>query len=73
MVTWLKCDFWNYELPLSEHKFALKLVVTFTTHLSVTTKRLTRYKQRVVFAAMLEGKSMPSAPFGLILVNYLLP
>ena len=29
-------------------------------HLSVTIKRLTRYKQRVVLAAMLAGKSMPS-------------
>ena len=35
-------------------------VVTFTAHLSVTIKRLTRYKQKVVLAAMLEGKSMPS-------------
>ena len=48
-------------------KFALELqgnvendVVTFTAHLSVTIKRLTRYKQEVVLAAMLEGKSMPS-------------
>ena len=48
--------------------FALKLqgkywkddVVTFTAHLNVTIKRLTRYKQKVVLAAMLEGKSMPS-------------
>ena len=48
--------------------FALKLqgkcwkddVVTFTAHLSVTIKRLTRYKQKLVLAAMLEGKSMPS-------------
>ena len=48
--------------------FALKVqgkcwkddVVTFTAHLSVTIKRLTRYKQKVVLAAMLEGKSMPS-------------
>ena len=48
--------------------FALKLqgiyrkddVVTFTAHLSVTTKRLTRYKQKVVLAAMLKGKSMHS-------------
>ena len=35
-------------------------VVTFTAHLSVTIKRLTRYKQKVVLAAMLEGKSLPS-------------
>ena len=48
-------------------KFALELqgnvendVVTFTAHLSVTIKRLTRYKQKVVLAAILEGKSMPS-------------
>ena len=34
--------------------------VTFTAHLSVTIKRLTRYKQNVVLAAMLEGKSVPS-------------
>ena len=48
--------------------FALKLqgkcrkddVITFTAHLSVTIKRWTRYKQEVVLAAMLEGKSMPS-------------
>ena len=48
--------------------FALKLqgkcrkddVVTFAAHLSVTIKRLTRYKQKVVLAAMLENKSMPS-------------
>ena len=35
-------------------------VVMFTEHLSITIKRLTRYKQEVVLAAMLEGKSMPS-------------
>ena len=35
-------------------------MVPFTAHLSVTIKRLTRYKQKVVLAAMLEGKSMPS-------------
>ena len=35
-------------------------VVMFTAHLSVTIKRLTRYKQKLVLAAMLEGKSMPS-------------
>ena len=48
--------------------FALKLqgkcwkddVVTFTAHLSVTFNRLTRYKQKVVLFAILEGKSMPS-------------
>ena len=35
-------------------------VVTFTTHLGVSIKRLTTYKQKVVLAAMLEDKSMPS-------------
>ena len=48
--------------------FALKLqgkcwkndVVTFTAHLNVTIKSLTRCKQQVVLVAMLEGKSMPS-------------
>ena len=34
-------------------------MVTFTAHLSISIKRLTRYKQKVVLAAMLEGKSMP--------------
>ena len=32
----------------------------FTAHLSVTIKRLTRYKQKVVLAAKLEGKGMLS-------------
>ena len=32
----------------------------FSAHLSVTIKRLTRHKQNVVLATMLEGKSMPS-------------
>ena len=32
----------------------------FQVHLSETVKRLTRYKKKVVLAAMLEGKSMPS-------------
>ena len=48
--------------------FALKLqgkcwkddVVTFAAYLSVTVKHLTRYKQKVVLAVMVEGKSMPS-------------
>ena len=34
-------------------------MVTFTAHLSVTIKRLTKNKQKIVLAAMLEGKSMP--------------
>ena len=43
--------------------FSLKLqddVVTFTAHLSITIKCLTRYKQKLGLAVMLEGKSMPS-------------
>ena len=48
--------------------FALKLprkmlkndVVTFVAHLNITIKSSTRCKQKVVLAAMLEGKSMPS-------------
>ena len=48
--------------------FALKLqgkcwkddVIAFTAHLSVTTTRLTRYNQKVVLAAMLEGKKIYS-------------
>ena len=39
---------------VSNRPFALR------GHVRVTFKRLTRYKQKVVFAAMLEGKSMPS-------------
>ena len=35
-------------------------VVTFTAHLSVTIKRLARYKHKVLLTAMLEVKSMPS-------------
>ena len=35
-------------------------MVTFTAHLSVTIKRLTGYKQKLVLAAMLEGNSMTS-------------
>ena len=35
-------------------------VVTFTAYLSTTIKCLTTYKQKVVLATMLEGKSMPS-------------
>ena len=34
-------------------------MVAFTAHLGVTIKLLTRYKQKVLFAAMLEGKRMP--------------
>ena len=35
-------------------------MVTLIAHLNVTIKHLTRYNQKVVLAAMLEGKSMPS-------------
>ena len=35
-------------------------MVAITGHQSKTIKRLTRYKQKVVLAAMLDGKSMPS-------------
>ena len=56
----------NY--PFLNRNYALRLqgncwedyAATFSSHLSVTMKRLTRYKQKVVLAAMLEGKSMPS-------------
>ena len=36
----------------------------FTAHLSVTIKRLTRYKQNLVLAAMLEGKSIYALQHG---------
>ena len=66
--TWPKCYFKIMNYLFLNTNFALKVqgkcwkddVVTFTAHLSVTIKRLTRYKQKVVLAAMLEGKSMPS-------------
>ena len=56
----------NSEFP--NRNFALKVkgncwkddVVTFTAHLSITIKRLTRQKQKLDLATMLEGKSMPS-------------
>ena len=49
----------NFALKL-QGKYSKDDVVTFTAHLSVTIKRLTRYKQKVVSAPMLEGKSIPS-------------
>ena len=64
-----KSDFQTMNYFFLNRNFALKLqgncwkhddVVAFSAHLSVTIKRLTRYKQKVVLAAMLEGKSMPS-------------
>ena len=49
----------NFALQL-QGKYWKDDVVTFAAHLSETIKRLTRYKQKVVLAATLEGKSMPS-------------
>ena len=49
----------NFALKF-QGKFWKDDVALFTAHLSVTIKRLTRYKHKVVLAAMLEGKSMPS-------------
>ena len=46
--------------PKFQEKWLNDDVLTFTAHLSVTIKSLARYKQKVVLAAMLEGKSMPS-------------
>ena len=46
--------------PKFQEKWLKDDAVTFTAHLSVTNKRLTRHKQRVVLAAMLEGNIMPS-------------
>ena len=54
-------SFWKQILLLNvKENVGKDDVVTFTTHLSATIKRLTRYKQKAVLAAMLEGKSMPS-------------
>ena len=49
----------NFALKL-QGKYGKDDVLKFTAHLSVAIKRLTRYKQKAVLAAMLEGKSMPS-------------
>ena len=49
----------NFSLKLQE-KCWKDDVVTFTAYLRVTIKCLTRYKQKLGLAAMLEGKSMPS-------------
>ena len=49
-------SFWTEIL----HLIIKEIVVAFTAHLSVTIKRFKRYKQKVVLAAMLEGKSVPS-------------
>ena len=49
--------FLNTNLALKLQGYCLKDdVVMFTAHLSVTIKHLTRYKQKVVLDAMLEGK-----------------
>ena len=54
-------SFWTQIFQLNFKECWKDDVVTFTAHLSVTVTRLTRYKQKVVLAAMLEGKkSMPS-------------
>ena len=52
----------NFALKASQEKCWKDDVLTFTAQLRVTIKRLTRYKQKlkVVLAAMLERKSMPS-------------
>ena len=63
--------FKNKDYLFLNSNFALKLqgkcwkdeVVPLTVHLSVTNQtfnKITRYKQKVVLAAMFEGKSMPS-------------
>ena len=53
--------FLNTNLGLElQGKYRKDNIVTFTAHLGVTIERLTRYKQKVVLAAMLEGKSIPS-------------
>ena len=49
----------NFALQLQE-KCWKDGVLLFTARLNVTIKRLTRYKRKVVLAALLEGKSMPS-------------
>ena len=54
-------SFWTEILHLNFKENCWKDdVVPFTAHLSATIKRLTSYKQKVLLAAMLEGKSMPS-------------
>ena len=52
----------NFALKASQEKCWKDDVLTFTAQLRVTIKRLIRYKQKlkVVLAAMLEGKSVPS-------------
>ena len=47
-------------LHLNLKEIVEKMMVMFTAHLSITTKRLTRQKQKLDLATMLEGKSMPS-------------
>ena len=53
-------SFWTEILHLNFREIVEQMmVVAFLAHLSVTFKRLTRYKQKEVLAAMLEGKSTP--------------
>ena len=60
-LKWRISSFWTQILHLNfKEKCWKDDVVTFTAHLSITIKRLARYKPKVVLAAMLEGKSMPS-------------
>ena len=49
---------WAQILHLNFKENVEKMMWTFAAHLSVTIKRWTRYKKKVVLAAMLEGKSM---------------
>ena len=54
-------SFWTEILHLNFREIVEQMmVVAFLAHLSVTFKRLTRYKQKEVFATMFEGKGMPS-------------
>ena len=49
----MNCLFWTQILRLNFKEKCWKVdVATFTAHLSVTIKCLTRYKQKVVLAAM---------------------
>ena len=54
------CEYHSRDITSLKGKTIFIEEYTFTAHLSVTIKLLTRYKQKVVLAGMLEGKSMPS-------------
>ena len=56
----MKYLFLNTNCALKLQRKYWKYVPMFTVHLSITITCLTRYKLKVVLAAMLEGKSMPS-------------